>query len=209
MQVQTFEIDRHEVTTQQFLACRKAGACGTEGPSGSTTRNPRSPLIERCTTTLDALQGPPKEGKGSHPMNCVAHWEATAYCKWVGKRLPTDIEWEFAARSRNAEQVCPWGGTYPDQVNCDRSKRKPSQGPPAVCATPKDNTAQGVCDMAGGVPSEYVTMQDLSARPDECEWQAASRTGRLPFESNHSCGPEPRHYTRSPSIGFRCARAAQ
>jgi hypothetical protein len=58
------------------------------------------------------------KGREDHPINCVDHRQATAYCQWQGARLPTEVEWEFAARGGPRYFDYSWGNEHPDGRNC-------------------------------------------------------------------------------------------
>jgi formylglycine-generating enzyme required for sulfatase activity len=98
-----FWIDRTEVTRGQFDRCVRSGACDY-------------PLEK-----WGALYDP---GKAEYPVNEVTWDQAKAYCEWAGRRLPTEAEWEKAARGTDRRRY-PWGNETPDgsrlnfcDVNC-------------------------------------------------------------------------------------------
>lgn len=116
VRVESFFIDRTEVTAGAYASCVSAGQCAPLS-QGDTDR-PKFSIA--CTYG--------KPGLESHPVNCVSHDEAQAYCAFVGKRLPTDIEWELAARGTTT-QPFPWGDAYPTPRHlnaCDASLQRDS-----------------------------------------------------------------------------------
>jgi eukaryotic-like serine/threonine-protein kinase len=101
-------IDAHEVTVREYKACSDKGEC-----KRAPTQNEWPGISARERRIYDPLcniRDP--EGRAEHPINCV-DWElATAYCKAVGKRLPTEAEWEFATRGSDGRRY-PWGDDAP------------------------------------------------------------------------------------------------
>ena len=86
-----------EVTVRQYRTCVDAKVC-----SKPETRQ------DHCNWD--------KRGKEDHPVNCINWHQAKAYCESVGKRLPTEAEWEKAARGIDGE-VYPWGDSPEPSCN--------------------------------------------------------------------------------------------
>ncbi|MGO8995749.1 MAG: SUMF1/EgtB/PvdO family nonheme iron enzyme [Polyangiaceae bacterium] len=100
-------IDVFEVTTDQYRACTERGDC--RRASAMNEWNGVSATEHKVFDSLCNIRDP---GRGRHPINCV-DWEmASQYCAAHGARLPTEAEWEFAARSSDGRRY-PWGDDAP------------------------------------------------------------------------------------------------
>lgn len=87
-----------------------------------------------------------------HPINCVTYEEAGAFCAWAGGALPTEIEWEYAARS-GRDVVFPWGDDAPTHVHANFDGEVGETTP--VGSYPTGRSFWGLLDMAGNV-NEWV-----------------------------------------------------
>jgi len=132
----TYWIDRTEVTNAQWAECVAAGVCRP--------------------VDLDQYFGAGYTALPDHPVGAVQWYQADAYCAWRGKTLPTEAQWEKAARGTTDLRVHPWGDAA---VTCDRafvdSCRMGARRPLAVGSRPLGVSVYGVEDMNGNV-SEFV-----------------------------------------------------
>ncbi len=158
VRVKTFELAKSEVTVGQYGACVKAGKC-TAPDTG-----------EYCNWG--------KSGREQHPVNCVDWNQARAFSVWVGGRLPTEAEWEYAARSGGKARKYPWGNekaTCARAVMNDGGRGCGRRSTWPVCSKPKGNSAQSVCDLAGNVWEwvEDVYAESYAGAPTD----GSARTG--------------------------------
>lgn len=93
----------------------KAGSMVFTPPSGSVPLNDYSQWWSWVVgANWKHPEGPGSsiEGRGNHPVVHICYNDAVAYCKWAGKRLPTEAEWEYAARGGLSNNVYPWGNEH-------------------------------------------------------------------------------------------------
>jgi formylglycine-generating enzyme required for sulfatase activity len=191
-----YYMDVYEVTNARYQACVSDGACGAPRAAASSTRSP--------------YYGDPRYDE--YPVVNVMWGQARSYCRWREADLPTEAQWEKAARSTDA-RTYPWGeGIDKSMANYDGSDTA------AVGSYEKGKSPYGLYDMAGNVwewvsdryahiyyrkspyknPSGSISGLDHGLRGGS--WNYGSNVARASFRNWDTT------LTWYYSVGFRCAR---
>lgn len=197
IKIRRFFIDRYPVTNAQFaLFLQKTGY------------KPKDP-----TNFLKHwVKGLPPAGQENHPVVWVSLKDAEAYAHWAGKRLPTEVEWQYAAQATDG-RLYPWG----NELEAGRCNNKSGQTEP-VNAHPSGASPFGVEDLVGNVWQLTSDVYDNGAytfviikggsyyAPAASIWYPKS--GPLPLNRRQMLLLVAPGLDRCATVGFRCVKDA-
>jgi len=205
-----FWIDRYPVTRGQFLRFMKATGHKIEYNGWLVGW---SEMVGHPFANPAAEAAPAWAGQANLPMTGVNSDDAAAYAKWAGKRLPTEIEWEKAARGTDG-RLFPWGNTWKDAA-CPRNPGNlPLDALYPVGSFPEGASPYGAMDMAGSVLQwVQIVITPVAAQSGHADSNIWFFAGSSPLHSQaythmatgrKSWAQNMRIY----DVGFRCAADA-
>ena len=224
VKIGAFCIDETEVSVSDYRECVAKKGC----PDGHGDVD-WAGITKEERATWSAFCNQPKNNRADHPMNCVSFDDAAAYCRFVSKKLPTEDQWEYAARGTDG-RAFPWGfePPSPTRVNgcdegCARAARRPSEtiarrleGDDRWEATsptggfPEGVSASGAFDMAGNV-AEWVDAPFCNYGQSACGTAARVVRGGswmtdLPSALRTTARVKASPAARLMDVGFRCVK---
>jgi len=223
--VAAFDLDTTDVTVAAYAECVRAGKCT---PAATTIAGPS--FADSDKATWSKYCNGDRADRRTHPANCIDFDQATAYCAWTGKRLPTEAEWEYAARGGKT-RTYPWGDEPPDETRADacgaecaamakeegfewRSMYPAADGWPSTAPVgtyPAGRTPEGLLDMAGNVwqwtSTPYARYGASDAGP-RMVLRGGAWDSYMPKSLRTTNRVSEDKATHSNVVGFRCAKSS-
>jgi formylglycine-generating enzyme required for sulfatase activity len=151
----------------------------------------------------------PTDKTGDHPIIYVSWYDAMAFCKWAGLQLPTEQQWEKAARGTDG-RTYPWGNNEPTDKLCNFNNNVRGTMPVGHYS-PQGDSPYGCVDMSGNVwercLNKYDEPEDITIDQSGkwrvvrgCSWYRSQDFARAAVRNHHHPGP------RYNNLGFRLVR---
>ncbi len=208
LRISAFYMDAHEVTYEDYCRFLNDGNAGYA--TGGTKKDENGRYV------------PPRPDRDKFPIGGVNYYQARAYAKWAGKRLPTEAEWEYAHGGDKTRKY-PWGDEDPGETRANFGPIFKGRKP--VGSFPEGRTPEGVFDLAGNIGewcADYYDEDYYRTPPSEnmakdpsgpksgfhrvyrlgCQCKTATTTDLC---GNLRCHASP--FRAAGCVGFRCVRS--
>jgi formylglycine-generating enzyme required for sulfatase activity len=190
VQVEPFWPSKTEITVREYATCVAAKKCAAPKTDWKT-----------CNWTN-------RQAHGDHPVNCITWRQAKAYCTWAGLRLPSEQEWEFAARGGDG-RTYPWGEGSPIGRVCVKGD---DSGTCPVGSAAGDISPFGLLDMAGNVKDWTASTAKLPGGVEAKvlrggDWQYDRLSPVIPARATEREFLPPTEFAAD--LGVRCAASVQ
>jgi len=221
VKIAPFAIEETEVTVAQYNACVAGGACSPAADSTQPLNDSREQVRLAQLFSLGCNGKHPE--RADHPITCVSWQQAVSYCHWIGRRLPTEEEWEHAARDpdgrfwvwgsnenptfANVRDASLWKLEWGQAVNEGADDGYQLTAP--VGSFSHDTSANGVKDLMGNVQEWTASPAGKYSGKDQIpmlrivrgnSWYSygvsSGGVGRTPLKLARQTG----------DLGFRCAK---
>lgn len=186
--VTPFRLDKTEVSVATYAACVRAGVCEQPSRSGGCNWG--------------------RKGYDNHPINCVTFYQAKTLCHWLGRRLPNQAEWEYAARGKDS-LIYPWGDEPPGTAVCWSKGTKSATC--VVGSNAMDQSSAGVMDLAGNVKEWIDDCKGCGLGEESARGGAHHNTEPMELRASRRSFPAVASDSWQggfyPDVGFRCANS--
>ncbi len=136
-----YYIDKNDITVDEYTKCVKTGGC-------------TQPHWDNCLVWNGSRWQYGTAGsefqEGDKPVVCVDWTQSTTYCQWMGDKLPTEAQWEKAARGTDG-RIYPWGNQFNCNNSCNSVRPCNETSTCKVGSYPQDKSPYRVMDMTGNV----------------------------------------------------------
>lgn len=219
--VSSFYMDQHEVTVAQYAAFLNALGSYVNACSGFTCLSTQFETTNSYLTDNGVVYIA-QPGFANYPINNVSWYGAQAYCAWAGARLPTEAEWELAARGVDG-RLYPWGDDAPDADRAIFGSAFADLQP--AHTRPFGNTPEGITGLAGSLwewvadgydaayyavsPPENPTGTAVTAMTPRVLRGGGYDSGSHDLRASNRYSALPSEFRGIANIGFRCVTTGE
>ncbi len=191
VKILSFKMDKYEVTVKDFRKCVAAEVCLKKVKGRKKTVTVFFSVIDNSECNYDNSE------KENHPMNCLTYSAAEKYCNWLKKRLPTEEEWEYAAKSNQGYENKGFVYSGSDKID-EIAWYKDNSNNSTHSVGLKNPNSFGLYDMTGNVWEWVENGKNLTKNLRGGAYNTSSYDSKISSRSSETL--------KESNIGFRCVK---